>query len=348
MIKITVQNLGPIKETDITLSKFNLISGKNSTGKSFFVRLLYASLATLLEKENGQENDKEKNIERTLAKRIRWVFQQRDLGAIVNRITKEDLCVQISINNKNIIDFSVSRSAKRKIALKEIYNFEEIPYENCLFLFLPTLLDIELALANYREYYKNNLGVSDIFWDALQSIRTVGVADEVELKSISKKIEKIIGGKFVYKARQGVVFKEKDKEYDVKITASGIKIFGFLQLLIERNLLRENSLLIIEEPECNLHPAYIFKFIDVLKELIKQNVYVIIVTHSSEIIRYAEYLLRTKKILSSDVCFALFKKEDRLAVVKTANDLSLLTEMLEELTEEYFNLVFKEAKEIEH
>ena len=75
MIKITVQNLGPIKETDITLSKFNLISGKNSTGKSFFVRLLYASLATLLEKENGQENDKEKNIERTLAKRIRWVFQ---------------------------------------------------------------------------------------------------------------------------------------------------------------------------------------------------------------------------------------------------------------------------------
>ena len=62
MIKITAQNLGPIEEVDITLSKFNLVSGKNSTGKSFFVRLLYATLASLLEKENDRKNDKEKKL----------------------------------------------------------------------------------------------------------------------------------------------------------------------------------------------------------------------------------------------------------------------------------------------
>lgn len=349
MIKFSACNLGPIKEIDINLSKFNLISGKNATGKSFFVRLLYAIIATILEKENSKQNNEEKHLEKDLAKKIRWVFQQKDMSAIVNKITRDDLCTQITINNKTLLTFSVSRSAKRKIVLKQINNIKEIPYRNCLFIFLPSVLDIELALANYREYYKNNLGVSDIFWDALQAIRTVGIADEIELESVSKKIEKTIGGKFLYKAKQGVVFKEKEKEYDVKITASGIKIFGILQLLIDRNLLTKDSLLVIEEPECNLHPAYIFKFVEILVELTKQGVYVIAVTHSGEIIRYIEYLVKTKKLLSSDICFTLFKKENRLAFVKTGNDLTILTEMLEELTEEYFNLVFfKEAKELEH
>ena len=45
MIKFSVCNLGPIWEATIDLSKFNLISGKNATGKSFFVRLLYAIIA---------------------------------------------------------------------------------------------------------------------------------------------------------------------------------------------------------------------------------------------------------------------------------------------------------------
>jgi len=331
MIKFSVCNLGPIWEATVDLSKFNLISGKNATGKSFFVRLLY-TIVTAIQNKRGED------LEKTLVKKIRWVFQQKDISAIVNRITGGDLYARVTVDNKTLLTFSISRFTRIKINgswsgkitlrqnnVKEI----EIPCRNCLFISSPCILDTELALANYR-CYRNNLGVSDIFWDVLCAIRTVGIADEIELESVSKKIEKTIGGKFLYKAGQGVVFKEKEKEYDVKITASGIKIFGTLQLLIERNLLAKDSLLVIEEPECNLHPAYIFKFVEILVELTKQGVYVVVVTHSDEVICYIEYLLKLKK-LSSDICFSLFKKENGLAFVRTGNDLSILTEMLEDL-----------------
>ena len=272
-----------------------------------------------------------------MAKKVRWVFQQKDISAIVNRITGGDLYTRVTIDNKTFLTFSISRFTRikinggwsGKITLRQ--NVKEIPYRNCLFISSPcSILDTELALANYR-CYRNNLGVSDVFWDILCTIRTVGVADEIELKSVYKKIEKTIGGKFYYKTGRGVVFKEKERGYDVKITASGIKIFGILQLLIERNLLAKDSFLVIEEPECNLHPAYIFKFVEILSELTKQGVYIVVVTHSGEIICYTKHLVKTKKLLSSDICFSLFKKENGLAFVRTGNDLSILTEMLEDL-----------------
>ena len=331
MIKFSVCNLGPIWEATIDLSKFNLISGKNATGKSFFVRLLHAITVAVIQNKQGED------LEKTLAKKIRWVFQQKDISAIVNRITGSDLYTRVTIDNKTFLTFSISRFTRikinggwsGKITLRQ--NVKEIPYRNCLFISSPcSILDTELALANYR-CYRNNLGVSDVFWDILCTIRTVGVADEIELKSVYKKIEKTIGGKFYYKTGQGVVFKEKERGYDVKITAGGIKIFGILQLLIERNLLAKDSFLVIEEPECNLHPAYIFKFVEILSELTKQGVYIVVVTHSGEIICYTKHLVKTKKLLSSDICFSLFKKENGLAFVRTGNDLSILTEMLEDL-----------------
>lgn len=332
MIKFSVCNLGPIWEATIDLSKFNLISGKNATGKSFFVRLLHAIIVAAIQNKRGED------LEKTLAKKIRWVFQQKDISAIVNRITGGDLYTRVTIDNKTFLTFSISRFTRikinggwsGKITLRQNVKEIEIPYRNCLFISSPYILDTELALANYR-CYRNNLGVSDVFWDILCAIRTVGVADEIELKSVYKKIEKTIGGKFYYKTGQGVVFKEKERGYDVKITASGIKIFGILQLLIERNLLAKDSFLVIEEPECNLHPVYIFKFIEILSELTKQGVYIVVVTHSGEIICYTKHLVKTKNLLSSDICFSLFKKENGLAFVRTGNDLSILTEMLEDL-----------------
>ena len=39
-------------------------------------------------------------------------------------------------------------------------------------------------------------------------------------------------------------------------TASGIKQIGVVQLLLSNRKLQENSVLIIDEPEVNLHPEW--------------------------------------------------------------------------------------------
>ena len=64
-------------------------------------------------------------------------------------------------------------------------------------------------------------------------------------------------------------------------TSSGIKQIGIIQILLANRKLKENSLLIIDEPEVNLHPEWQIKFAEILCILANDlNVYVYINTHS--------------------------------------------------------------------
>ena len=64
-------------------------------------------------------------------------------------------------------------------------------------------------------------------------------------------------------------------------TASGTKQIGLIQLLLANRKLKENSFLIIDEPEVNLHPEWQSKFAKILVLIAKKlNVSVYINTHS--------------------------------------------------------------------
>ncbi|KEQ22517.1 AAA family ATPase [Paenibacillus tyrfis] len=58
----------------------------------------------------------------------------------------------------------------------------------------------------------------------------------------------------------------------------------FLRLIEIANSISENSLLLIDEPETNLHPKWINSYINILKEIIDVNCHVIIATHAPLII----------------------------------------------------------------
>jgi len=63
--------------------------------------------------------------------------------------------------------------------------------------------------------------------------------------------------------------------------ASGIKQIGILQLLLSNGKLKENSFLIIDEPEVNLHPYWQLKFAEILVMLAKElDITIYINSHS--------------------------------------------------------------------
>ena len=67
----------------------------------------------------------------------------------------------------------------------------------------------------------------------------------------------------------------------MKNTASGVKQVGIIQLLLNNRKLKENSFLVIDEPEVNLHPAWQVKFAGVLALLVNNlNVSLYINSHS--------------------------------------------------------------------
>jgi len=120
-------------------------------------------------------------------------------------------------------------------------------------------------------------------------------------------------------------------------------------MLIERNLITKHSVLILEEPEVHLHPSLRFKLVDLLKDLANAGVYVVISTHSPEIVRYVEYLINTKKMDINNCSFLHLKLNEKTLTSygKSKSDYKELNEILKSLTEDYFEIVIREELEME-
>lgn len=70
---------------------------------------------------------------------------------------------------------------------------------------------------------------------------------------LKKKLEKLVNGKieFSFRERGKFTSKTEDYEYHMSNTASGIKQIGILQNLLNKDILKEDGFVFIDEPEVN-------------------------------------------------------------------------------------------------
>lgn len=137
------------------------------------------------------------------------------------------------------------------------------------------LKDLVTKLANAQNYLQENSGHNDY------------------LKSITSTID---GGFSFEKQEKDFAFSKKNaKKESFKIksvnTASGIKSFGIIQLLIQAGFVDTRSLLIIDEPETHLHPKWQVEYARLLVELVKNDVSILITSHSP-------YMIQALKVFS--------------------------------------------------
>ena len=110
----------------------------------------------------------------------------------------------------------------------------------------------------------------------------------IHVKKILEQIEGFVGGNFQL---NGDLFQfEKDNSsFNLRISASGIKQIGILQMLLSNGQLKENDYLIIDEPEVNLHPEWQIELAEVLVLLVKElNINLYINSHSPHFIEALE------------------------------------------------------------
>ena len=128
--------------------------------------------------------------------------------------------------------------------------------------------------------------------------------------SVERKIKKIIGGKIEYRGKFTFISNNYEP-CNMENTASGIKQIGVIQLLLSNRQLKENSFLIIDEPEVNLHPEWQFKFAEILILLVKDlNISIYINTHSPMFIEAIEVLTKYYG-LDDDTTFYLTEKDNK-------------------------------------
>jgi len=99
------------------------------------------------------------------------------------------------------------------------------------------------------------------------------------------KITKGSGFSFEKKDRDFYFNKDGNTNFKSINTATGLKAFGIIQLLIQANMLNERSLLIIDEPEIHLHPKWQVEYAKLIISLVKNDIPVLLTSHSPEIIQ---------------------------------------------------------------
>ena len=130
------------------------------------------------------------------------------------------------------------------------------------------------------------------------------ISNEVINGDVESSEELFVENNFKFKRSDNAVFNLLDM-------ATGIKAFSILQLLIKNGHLNEKTLLIIDEPESNLHPQWVVEYARVVVLLHKKfKVKLFLASHNPDMVSAIRYISEEEGILDS-VNFYLADKSDK-------------------------------------
>ena len=201
------------------------------------------------------------------------------------------------LNNDTIIKFNSDKKGVSNIVFDKPMLLDDVTYiENPfilqfrrMFLNAITLLDESNTTRSWvRE--KLSLHLKDL-------ARKLSVLDpktiefsENKLQKLSNNISELIDGSFYYDEEQDdFILNRNGHVFSSMNIASGIKALGLFNSLLKGGFVNERSLLILDEPETNLHPKWQNEYAKLLCNLVKSNIKIIIATHSPYMISALEH-----------------------------------------------------------
>lgn len=292
-----LNNFGPIIQVNGQgLGKLNLIIGKNSTGKTYLLKALYALTRT---QEEAGKGDDPRLFNDVLADKLYWTFQNEKLGDLVTKgADKLSALVEMADNRKMRFEFGTDTTKKvvqvenntlarevNSIFLppKEILSLQKIILKSALqdrvFGFDATYVDLALALQNPTQSGRN--------FTAFSTSRT--------------QLEDMFTGKVAYNSGKGQwQYKQGNKVFSIHATAEGVKKIAILDTLLGNRYLTPDSVIFIDEPESALHPKAIVQLLDIIKLLADVGIQFFMATHSYFVIKKL-YLIALQNKMSIPV-----------------------------------------------
>ena len=201
-----------------------------------------------------------------------------------------------------------------------------------------TLLDVDKRKSGLMGLPYTTLHTKDLFNKLREPISPSDLFAP-DKTILLREIHKLMDGNIVYdRKNRDFMFRRENHDVSIKNTASGIKAFGILQILMANESIAKNTVLIFDEPENHVHPNWQLKMVELLLKLVEHGVYVMIASHSPYLI---EALKRgvDRAGLASESRFALAQKNK-------IQDEDCLSDIFATLAEPFHEFQKEDAKDL--
>lgn len=242
----------------------------------------------------------------------------------VNHVDKPDLTGSVSliIKDKNVsVDISNNkcRSFVDNVGI----------WHNAIYIDTPFVIDDDqqLFLRHSSARYSRKMNHrGDLRRRLAKGFSNNTAIEEVivnkKISDVLSKIHPIVSGEFV-EDRDGLMFKEKSlvKPLPLSIMSAGIKTFLIIKRLLELGGIKEHDVLIFDEPENHLHPAWQLGFAELLVLMQKEfNLTILLATHSPYFLNAIEAYSEKHGIKEERVKFYLAENNGDTSDVRDVTD----------------------------
>ena len=294
---VSLENFGPLDSLKWTgLSNVNIVIGTNSSGKTFLLKALYATVRAL---EGHQRGHQPRTLSEMLYEKIYWTFQADKLGDLVTKGSKGPLSCSIDMGGKKL-SFAFGKDTAKSISSPsgDLSSLSS----NSIFLPPKEVLSLQSIILKSREV-ESEFGFDDTYYDLAKtlSLTTTRGKNYSEFASSRSDLEAMLGGKVEFDPLENRwQFKKGNQKFPIGATAEGIKKIAILDTLLGNRFLGPGSIVFIDEPESALHPTAITKLIEIIVRLSQRGIQFFIASHSYFVIK-ALYLSACKHEVSVPV-----------------------------------------------
>ncbi|KLI34077.1 ATP-binding protein [Brachyspira hyodysenteriae] len=220
-----------------------------------------------------------------------------------------------SISEINIMDLSFKFKNDKSIESK----YNDTYSKNVYFIDNPFVLDKKYD-EKYMTKYEYNL-IEKLLYNTEEVNTTEQILAEEKLEEIYDKLSEAVNGKIINRDNDFYLEEENFTEpISIHSLSAGLKSFAVIKMLIEKNALKEEDILILDEPEIHLHPKWQLLYAEIIVLLQKIfNVYIIVTTHSPYFLEAIE-MYSNKYDIEDKNNYYLSDIENNYAVFNLVND----------------------------
>ena len=213
---------------------------------------------------------------------------------------------------KHALSCSFSSHSKTEVkleALPEVYPADSV-------LFFPTREMLSIFPGFAAAYRARELNFDRTYYDLALALEAAPLRlPRVQEQNIIRQLEDLLGGVVLVENGRFYLKMPEAGNFEIPLVAEGLRKIAMLLYLLVNGQLRQNSVLLWDEPETNLNPRLLRTLAGVLLALARDGIQVFVATHSLFLLRelYLQQLEGKAKKLNLKF-FNLWRQAGKLQV----------------------------------